>query len=136
MISYRLLCERGHEFSAQFKNSESYEIQERKGFLECPICNSGNISKLLSAPNIHAKSTDKKLQISDNQAAWRELCDYVKSNFKNVGQAFPDEARKIHHGESDTQKIYGQASQQQVMDLHEEGIKVFPLPLVDEKKKN
>ena len=52
-----------------------------------------------------------------------ENCDYV-------GSDFPEEARKIHYGETDARGIYGEASEEDASELMEEGIDVMPLPLV------
>ncbi|HWA30210.1 MAG TPA: DUF1178 family protein, partial [Rhizomicrobium sp.] len=56
------------------------------------------------------------------------LRKYVEENAENVGEKFPEEARKIHYGEKDERPIYGQASLEEAADLVEEGIDVAPLP--------
>ena len=56
------------------------------------------------------------------------LRKYVEQNADYVGQEFPDEARKIHYGESEDRHIYGEASLEEAADLVEEGIDVAPLP--------
>ena len=56
------------------------------------------------------------------------LRKYVEQNADYVGQEFPDEARKIHYGESEDRHIYGEASLEEAADLVEEGIDVARLP--------
>ena len=56
------------------------------------------------------------------------LRKYVEENSENVGRKFPEEARKIHYGESEERPIYGEASLEEAADLVEEGIDVAPLP--------
>jgi len=56
------------------------------------------------------------------------LRKYVEQNADYVGREFPDEARKIHYGESEDRHIYGEASLEEAADLVEEGIDVAPLP--------
>ena len=53
---------------------------------------------------------------------------HVEENAENVGDKFPDEARKIHYGESEERGIYGEATLKDAKELLEEGIDVLPLP--------
>ncbi|MEK7245573.1 MAG: DUF1178 family protein, partial [Pseudomonadota bacterium] len=41
---------------------------------------------------------------------------------------FPEEARRIHHGEKEARGIYGEATADEARRLDEEGIEVFRLP--------
>ena len=50
-------------------------------------------------------------------------CDYV-------GAAFPDEARKMHRGESDRRGIYGETTPAEADALAEEGIDIARMPWV------
>lgn len=47
---------------------------------------------------------------------------------EDVGERFPEEARRIHHGETDQRAIRGKASGDEVQELLEEGILVLPVP--------
>ena len=58
----------------------------------------------------------------------RRVHDYVEKNFDNVGERFPEEARRMHHGESERRAIYGQATAEEAEALKEEGIPVRGLP--------
>ena len=49
------------------------------------------------------------------------------ANTEDVGERFADEARRIHYGEAKERGIRGQASQEQTMELLEEGIPVMPM---------
>ena len=53
---------------------------------------------------------------------------HIEQNFEYQGDAFPDEARRIHKGEAPARNIYGKASAKQVSDLADEGIEVLPMP--------
>lgn len=57
MIRYNLVCELNHTFEGWFRNSDDYEIQNAVNQVECPICSSTDISKVLMAP---AVSTSRK----------------------------------------------------------------------------
>ena len=56
------------------------------------------------------------------------LRKYVEENAENVGRDFPEEARKIHYGETEERPIYGEASLDEAKELIEEGVNVAPLP--------
>jgi hypothetical protein len=60
----------------------------------------------------------------------KELRDHVTKNASYVGQSFPEEARKIHYGETEHRSIYGEASPEDAKALHEEGIEFHPLPVL------
>ncbi len=70
------------------------------------------------------------------QAAYMQMAKEVLAKTDDVGNDFAREARKIHYGkERDKNKqrgnrgIRGQASQEETMELLDEGIEVMPLPL-------
>jgi hypothetical protein len=50
----------------------------------------------------------------------------------NVGDKFAEEARKIHFEEVEARGIYGQASQDEIASLIEDGVDFLPLPDVGE----
>jgi hypothetical protein len=57
----------------------------------------------------------------------RKLREIVR-NTENVGNRFPEEARKIHYEEVPSRPIRGQASKDEADELREEGIEFTPLP--------
>jgi hypothetical protein len=57
----------------------------------------------------------------------KELREHLVKNADNVGQRFPEEARKMHYGEKEHRSIYGTASPDDARALHEEGIAFAPL---------
>jgi hypothetical protein len=64
----------------------------------------------------------------------KDLRDHLVSNAENVGPRFPEEARKMHYGETDHRSIYGIASPQEAKELHEEGIEFSPLPVLPDER--
>ena len=64
----------------------------------------------------------------------RELRDHLVKNAENVGQRFPEEARKMHYGETEHRSIYGVASAQDAEALHEEGIAISALPVLPDDR--
>ncbi len=63
----------------------------------------------------------------------KELRDHITKNASYVGQRFPEEARKIHYGETEHRSIYGEASPDEAKELHEEGIAFHPLPILPDE---
>ena len=60
----------------------------------------------------------------------KEIRDHIVKNASYVGTRFPEEARKIHYGETEHRSIYGEASPEDAKALHEEGIEFHPLPIL------
>lgn len=124
MIKYDLVCcGCRHVFETWFRSSEDYDLQEKKGLLECPACSSQSVKKTIMAPNIHT---------SEKQAAARkelaELKKYVKTNFEDVGDRFTEEAVSMWRGETEVRDIHGIVGPEDKTQLEEEGVPYIPLP--------
>ncbi len=139
MIKYSLSCENAHTFEGWFSTSAEFDRQRQSGFLTCPACNSASISKTLMAPSVStARKKEEKREIVMDMARQemiakvKEAVAAIKANAEDVGEKFPEEARKIHYGEADARGIIGQASLGEVKDLLDEGIEVAPLPVLPE----
>ena len=52
------------------------------------------------------------------------------------GAKFPEQARKMHYGETEHRSIYGEASPDEAKRLAEEGIEFHPLPVLPDERKN
>ncbi len=67
-----------------------------------------------------------------NMMAMRMMLKHIEqtvtSQFRNVGDKFANEARKIHSGEIDAENIYGHCTEDERARLEDEGIDVFALP--------
>jgi hypothetical protein len=68
------------------------------------------------------------------RAKLKELREHLVANAENVGQRFPEEARKMHYGEKKHRSIYGSASPDDAKALHEEGIEFAPLPVLPDER--
>jgi hypothetical protein len=139
MILFDLKCSSDHVFEAWFADSASYEKQVRKKAVECPVCGDTKVTKALMAPRIAARSdrartAEKQTAVmpADDQSKaatlLRELRDHVEANCDYVGETFPEEARKIHYGETEKRNIYGEASAEDAQALRDEGVEVSQLP--------
>jgi hypothetical protein len=58
----------------------------------------------------------------------RAVREHVTRTADDVGTAFPEEARRMHYGETPARPIYGEATRDEAQALVEEGIEVAPLP--------
>jgi len=64
----------------------------------------------------------------------KELRDHLVRNAENVGPRFPEEARKMHYGETEHRSIFGIASPDDAQALSEEGIEFSPLPILPDER--
>lgn len=62
----------------------------------------------------------------------RDIKKQVLASAEDVGENFGEEARKIHYGEAEKRGIYGRTSQEEAIDLLEEGVDIIPLPVLPE----
>ncbi|MDO9061204.1 MAG: DUF1178 family protein, partial [Bradyrhizobium sp.] len=127
MIRYSLHCDRGHTFESWFQSSSAYESQEKRKLVNCPVCGSAKVERAIMAPQIVSKKgrdSHREIQSSDVpapaqpaevtapgstpllmaqerelRAKLRELRDHIVKNADNVGERFPNEARKMHYGD-------------------------------------
>ena len=139
MIIFNLICKDcSFKFEGWFDNSKDFDKQKRKNFISCPSCDSCSIKKYLMAPNLSAKSNNKKI-LSDKKMVASEIKKYkkiIEKNFDYVGDNFAEEAKKMKYGEVKERPIYGEANTEQTKDLLDEEINIMPLPWASSKKTN
>jgi hypothetical protein len=73
-------------------------------------------------------------QEQEFRAKLKELRDHITRNADDVGQKFPEEARKMHYGETEHRSIYGVASPDDAKELAEEGIEFHPIPILPDER--
>ena len=158
MIRYSLRCDRGHAFESWFQSSSAYEQQEKRQLVNCPACGSAKVERAIMAPQIVSKkgreapapapappvaSTDVTAPAStpllmaqerELRAKLKELRDHIVKNADNVGERFPNEARKMHYGDIEHRPIYGEASPEEARSLIDEGVEVSPLPVLPDDR--
>jgi len=159
MIHYNLRCERGHAFESWFQSSAAYESQEKRKLVNCPVCGSAKVERAIMAPRIVGKKGRDKAEPAPAAAApadstapastptpllmaqerelrakLKELRDHIVKNADNVGERFPNEARKMHYGDIEHRPIYGEASPDEARALIEEGVEVSPLPVLPDDR--
>ena len=57
-----------------------------------------------------------------------QLARHIVASTEDVGERFPEEARRIHYDEAPRRSIRGVASKEEAAALEDEGIEVMPLP--------
>jgi hypothetical protein len=157
MIRYNLRCNRGHAFESWFQSSQVYESQEKRKLVSCPACGSVKVERAIMAPQIVSRNnkdsaspapspavstevttpTTTPLMMAQERelrAKLKELRDHIVKNADNVGERFPNEARKMHYGDIDHRPIYGEASPEEARSLIEEGVEVSPLPVLPDDR--
>ena len=161
MIRYALRCENDHSFESWFQDSSAYDTQVKRKLVSCPVCDSVKIEKAIMAPRIVGKKGRERAepaapapaptpaapeaatpgstplvmaQERELRAKLKELRDHIVKNADNVGERFPNEARKMHYGEIEHRPIYGEASPEEAKSLIDEGVEVSPLPVLPDDR--
>jgi len=158
MIRYSLQCDKKHTFEGWFANSAAFDKQKKRGLVSCPKCGSTGVQKALMAPNVvtSEKAARKPRRAPAERSAspsvsapavgaqnlafspeqrevlsrLRKLRDEVLAKSDYVGPRFAEEARRIHDNETPARGIHGEASLEDVKSLAEDGIDVFPVPVL------
>lgn len=154
---FDLQCTNGHIFEGWFKSHDNYQEQIGSGLLRCPVCDTAELSKKLSAPRLNLSHLRDPVAPNNNQTQTRRstvgsdaettsvaapgMADLAKlqaemlKKFKDivrksedVGVRFADEARRMHNGEIEERSIRGSATADEYAELAEEGIAVMPIP--------
>jgi hypothetical protein len=132
-----LRCAHDHRFEGWFASGDAFESQIAEGLVDCPMCGDKAIERLPSAPRLNtlalrepavapAVAGDAGKQL---QNLWMRAVRHVMDNTEDVGERFPEEARRIHYGEVEERGIRGQASREDADALREEGIEIMAMPI-------
>lgn len=137
-----LRCANGHGFDGWFASDDEFMAQNGSGLIECPLCADRIVSRLPSAPRLNlsgARAPDQAALAAppagaadapaQAQKAWLQAVRHMLANTDDVGERFPEEARRIHYGEIESRSIRGQASAEERRALLDEGIEIMSLPL-------
>ncbi|MBI3156175.1 MAG: DUF1178 family protein [Burkholderiales bacterium] len=151
-----LRCANGHGFEGWFASEDDFLDQNGRAVVECPLCADRVITRMPSAPrlNLSGARAPQPAQASpspapqpvaaqpgpsqpgaqppagaDLQVAWLAAARRLVETTEDVGARFPEEARRIHYGESEPRGIRGQATPEEREALREEGIEVVAMPL-------
>lgn len=143
---FDLQCANGHVFEGWFASRESFDDQQERGLLSCPVCGGHKVERKLSAARINlgkgVARSEASAESSSNAAAMapadservkaqarmlKKMREIVRST-ENVGDRFAQEARSIQAGESEERAIRGTTTREEREALAEEGIGVVQIP--------
>lgn len=146
-----LQCGQHHVFEGWFASEDDFSEQLGRQLVSCPVCGDPQVQKMLSAPRLnlrsaradaepapnHSRSTAQRRSqggavagpsVAAFQAQVLQAMRQVVAAAEDVGDRFADQARAMHHGETEHRNIRGRTSHEVAMELVEEGIDVLPLP--------
>lgn len=146
MIVYNLACEGEHRFEGWFGSGSEFDRQSAAGLVECPVCGSVSVKRLPTASYVNkgvsrgvdrapaAEPAEGKLEALAQRIAG--MLGQIMRDTEDVGQRFPEEARRIHYNEAPARNIRGVASNREVAELRDEGIDVTVVPIVPQSPDN
>ena len=156
MIKYRLKCKSTYcceknEFDGWFQNIEAFEKQMLSGLINCPVCGSDNIIKLLTTPNLIKEKSQKSknIKLENNKrflgseksylgnekiknitTMLRTIKKEIQKNSTFVGDKFVSKARSMKEGKIKEKPIHGHGSKKEIQELRDEGIDVVNIPWI------
>ncbi len=150
MIVLNLSCDNDHVFEGWFASANAFDAQHAAGQVACPNCGSTEVTRRPSAPYVNTRigerdsrsttplkvrsdassgaQTPTPVLSPDQIATTLALLRLAAKQSEDVGERFPEEARRIHYGESNPRSIKGKASADDLGELLDEGILVLPVP--------
>ena len=138
MIVFDLRCAHGHGFEGWFASSEEFDRQHDALLVRCPVCDDARVERLPSARVRVKKSAATMDPPAESAPTGEHVAGFpadlvaklreVVRNTEDVGERFPEEARRIHYQETPARAIRGKASREDADALTEEGIEFSALP--------
>lgn len=140
-----LRCAHGHGFEGWFGSDEDFRDQSERDLVACPLCDDKTITRLPSAPRLNVSTQRGEASAPPAQARaemaqahaqgrWLHQMREMINNTEDVGDRFPEEARRIHYGEAQERGIRGRASRADADALREEGIEVVSVAVPEPLK--
>ena len=138
MIVYDLKCAAGHRFEGWFASADDFSSQKERRILNCPTCADAQIERMPSATRINVGAVERppvpvesenKDALAIAQVLYSRMLDELFAKSEDVGNRFPEEARRIYYEESPARAIRGVATQAEHDELVDEGIPVARLPV-------
>lgn len=151
MKVFDLQCPQGHVFEGWFRGAQGFDEQRDKGLLSCPVCDSTDITRKLSAARLNlSRSSDASeltaapdsdegqsvsrpdeatlARLGQMQAQWLQHMRQVVSQTEDVGDQFAKQARDMHAGRTEERPIRGTVTQQERRELADEGVDLLLVP--------
>ncbi len=147
MIVYDLRCPRDHAFEGWFDSGAEFDRQLDAKLVRCPVCDDAEVVRLPTS-KVRVRKGENKSRRTDRAVAAPAPASpapapaaiaglpadlvaalrQIVRNTEDVGERFPEEARRIHYEETAARAIRGQASPEEAEALAEEGIDFASLP--------
>lgn len=89
MIKFALVCQGGHEFESWFQSGSAFEMQLKSQLLECPHCQTIEVSKAIMAPAVSKRRGEAEVLAPDSPAALREPPEPGLPVTQGVPEALP-----------------------------------------------
>jgi len=132
-----LRCTHDHRFEGWFSSDADFVAQDERGLIACPLCDDKAISRLPSAPRLNVSTQRgepearpaREVTEVNAQRRWLKAVREMMDKTEDVGDRFPEEARRIHYGEAQDRGIRGRASSEDAEALRDEGIEIVALPV-------
>lgn len=133
-----LRCAHDHRFEGWFNSVEDFHSQGERGLVACPLCDDKTIARLPSAPRLNVSTLrgdaaappgEAEVARARAQGRWLRAVRDMIDRTEDVGDRFPEEARRIHYGESAERGIRGRATPADAEALRDEGIEVVAVPV-------
>jgi len=142
MKVFNLRCGQRHAYEGWFASEDDFVSQQERGIVACPLCgdtesvclpNATRLKVSRHAEAVEPAAAEKTTEVT-LQSQWLRAVRQVLSSTEDVGERFPEEARRIHYGEVEERGIRGRATKEDADALREEGIEVMALPIPDAVK--
>lgn len=113
--------------------------------LNCPTCTDGRIERMPSATRINVGAVEKaplpvqsesKDAIAIAQMLYSRMLDELLAKSEDVGNTFPEEARRIYYEETPARAIRGIATREEHQEMLEEGIPIVRLQIQPKNRLN
>jgi hypothetical protein len=127
MIVLNLQCNDEHPFEGWFDSTDDFDRQAQSALVACPMCGDTQVSRLPSGPMVKRAIGAAGADQQGMAQMMRAMSEMAK-NSEDVAGRFPEEARRMHYGETEPRNIRGQATLLETRELLEEGIAVMPVP--------
>ncbi len=150
MILFTLACDAGHRFESWFRGNDVFDEQVAARLVQCPICQSTCVAKTIMSPAVVGPRHERRPQailtepgqpdgaLLDEsrmkvRTTLRTLREKILAEGHDVGERFPEEARRMHGGETPVRQIHGKATPEEARGLLDEGIMILPIPVLPDE---
>jgi hypothetical protein len=137
MKVFNLRCGQQHAYEGWFASEDDFVSQQERGMVACPLCGDSESVRMPNATRLkvsrHAAAAEQPSRTETTemtmQSQWLRAMRHVLNSTEDVGERFPEEARRIHYGEVEERGIRGRATREDADALRDEGIEIVALPV-------